>query len=324
MNRIDPSLTSDTTHILLSPDLLKRWSASDFALARRIAKGPVSIPSGLPPHRLELAPEPELRSAEPAVVWVPLTFEGVELCLAVSQHALDQLVHSLDPDVPIDGVGNTVSLDAIECLIAALFEPVGDVQMGYAHWVGEDNLGGKPAPAPLWQIVTGSTSLGLDANIADIARFFDSLSRERFVDTLAHAPLTVAPTISRLAVTAETMLARVELAADEVERLEPGDGIRLDTVWPDGHALIGRRFVSLTDEHWTVEPAVSPTTYFVRSASTDWFFDSPHPDKAAVTDKDFLLELVDMDGVVATGQLTNLESVASRPVTVFRIDRLAR
>lgn len=310
MNQLDPRLETHHPARVLDSRTLESWSADGFALARRLARAPATVTGGFANTRLTLglcAP-----SGKPPALVVPLHLNEATVTLALGPAALDALAGRLGPDQD-EGSGATLSLDAVEAILAGLLAPVALAGIGRASEASdEDRHAAGTAIAALAMESTTIPVLGSDGALAQLLEAMDAKA-----DRLVAAPLSYlrAPSRTQLAVTVETLFGLVSLDAAERAALEPGGGVYLDTLWPEGRIIVGHRFVA-QESGWAREAALTDETLALRSGLAIRSLEDP--DLAAPLPTGENLELVDGDGVIASGRLEVVASGSGpRPILVL-------
>ena len=310
MNQLDPRLETQPPARVLDSNTLSAWSADGFALARRLARAPVTITGGFANTRLTLglrAPD-----GEPPALGAPLLLDETRVTLALGPAALDALAARLGSDQG-EGSGATLSLDAVEAILAGLLAPLTLAGIGRAREASDqDRQAASIAIAALQVEAATIAVLGSDAALAVLLEAMHAKA-----DRLVAAPLSYlrAPSRTQLAVTVETLFGLVSLNAAERAALEPGGGLYLDTLWPDGRTVVGRQFVAL-ESGWAREYALAGDALALRGGLAIRSLEDP--DLAAPLPAGESLELVDGDRVIASGRLETVRTDAGvRPILVL-------
>lgn len=298
MNRLDPRLETRTQARVLDQAHLSSWSADGFTMAQRLARAPLCLTGGIASTRLTLGLT--LPTSADAQVLVPVRIEGETPVLSLNEQALDSLASLLDRD-SAPGSGRTLSLDAIEALLAGLLAPLALDGIGRA-WLAEhtDEPLARPSPASLQFETCDMPVLGTDAALA---KLYDQVSTK--MDRLVAAPLSyLKPSHqARAAVEVEALMGMVALSEEERAALEPGGAAVLDAYWPNGRTCVGRRFVANADG-WRIDDCLANSTLMVRSGTLVRGLDDPG--LHAPVQSTGQLELVEGQDVIATGRLTTL------------------
>lgn len=301
MNRLDPRLESKTKSRLLDQAHLAAWSADGFAMARRLARAPLNVTGGIASTRLTLGLA--LQAAREAQIYVPLHVQGDIAVLALDAHTLDGLASLLERTTS-PGAGRTLSLDAVEALLAGLLAPLDLDGIGRA-WLpaDEDGTDLTRASAALAALQFDTCDIPLLGSDAALAKVYDQVSAK--MDRLVAAPLSyLKPTHqARAAVEVETLVGMAALSADERATLEPGGAVLLDAHWPIGRTSVGRRFVA-TGDGWRVDDCLDGDMLMVRSGTVVRGMDDPA--LQAPVPSTGLLELVEGQKIIATGHLATL------------------
>ena len=316
MNQLDPAIRMETPQRLLSPGAMAGWSADLFALAVTLSRQPVAVTGGLCSARLTLTVENRDKLAP--VAQIPLSIGTAQIRVLLDAEALDGLAARLEaPDADSVGAGTTLSLDAVEALVAALLAPVAEIMVGRADWV---QLASGTAPL---RLVADGTSLALAGDAAALQRLYETLHAR--TDRLVPGPLALAalPLDHRLAVDVERVVGHVALDETDRAALQVGGGVLPDHLWPNGLTLFGRRFVRQGNGWRCMTLATLDQGCLLRIAHDRRTLDDARlasPASAARTATQ-TLELVGFDGVLATGRLVTARwRGADRQV--FQIDRL--
>lgn len=314
MNRLDPRLETRPQARVLDQSLLAAWTADGFALAQKLARAPLTANGGFASKRLTLGfPS---RTVNQAAIVVPLHGPGGRVDLALSPSALDALVGLLGQGATADS-GRTVSLDALEALLAGLLAPLACGQVSRARLADtHDAERASKAWAALGLENTEIPVLGSDSALNALC---DRIAAK--ADRLVAAPLSFlkSPPLGQAAVgvAVETLVGTVQLSQDERAALEAGGGVFLDAHWPDGRTCIARRFVAV-DGQWRVDDCLSGDRLLVRSGAVVRGLDDPALGSAAPNLG--LLELVDGQEIVATGHLVGTGQ-CDDPRLIFALDR---
>ncbi|MFK7793693.1 MAG: hypothetical protein AB8B88_13605 [Devosiaceae bacterium] len=303
MNRLDPNLETRAHYRILSPGDVAHWTADDFALAVRIAHAPLTVTGGLTSTRirLDLAPQNSPENLQPPVVSVPLNMADTKIHLHAAGDALDGLAGLLERGRQNEGAGATLSLDAVEALLAALLAPLDDVAVGQATWTDQHD------PMPLCALHFDGVSFPLFGSSSALETFRKAFASK--VDQLVAAPLSYLkdPSRERVAVESETVLGAVQVSAEEAQALEIGGGILLDSLWPQGRDVVAGRFAKLGDNWQLMEQQEG--TLHVRAGDGLMLLDQASDQTAsqASTGPDGQhLELMDRERCVAHGYLTSI------------------
>lgn len=310
MNRLDPRLQASVTQRLLTREHLARWSAEAFELAQQIARAPVTFTGGFSNTQVTLGVANE--HEETAMVSVPLRLGAEQISVSLDEPALDTLAGLLERGATQSSVGQTLSLDAIEAILAGLLAPLDGLSVGTAAWDTGDASGGFCA------LQFDDAMLPVLGSVKALKALHAAMTSK--ADRLVAAPLSYLklPTRTRFAVSVEELLGVIWLNADDIANLEPGGGVVLDAVWSHGRMIAGRRFVS-TEHGWRVEPSLESAPVVVRSDHAVRALDDP-----ALTGsmkRTGTLELVHGDAVIATGRLANIERKGAM-LTVFVTDQV--
>jgi len=310
VNRLDPRLESQVPLRLLDSRTLAGWSADGFAFARRLARAPVTITGGFANTQVILGlPSPD---GEPPELVVPVHLDAVRVSLALGPAALDALAGRLGPEQG-EGSGATLSLDAVEAILAGLLAPLTQATMGRARAAAQDDR--QAAQDAVAALQVDSATIPLLGSDTALERFREIMDAK--ADRLVAAPLSYlrAPSRTQLAVTVETLFGLVSLNAAEYAAMEPGGGMYLDTLWPDGRIVAGRRFAAQVSG-WALERSLKGDALVLRSGHAIRSLEDP--DLAAPVAASESLELVDGDDVIASGRLEIVRTEAGvRPILVL-------
>jgi hypothetical protein len=113
----------------------------------------------------------------------------------------------------------------------------------------------------------------------------------------------------------------VHLSAEDLAALEPGCGIMLDTLWPDGRPVAGGRFVR-SGAHWQADADLQAGCLRVRSTARVNMLGELSLGTGLPQPSGQELELLDGVRLIARGHLTSLE-LSGMVRTLFQIDQLA-
>lgn len=300
MNRLDPRLETKTQSRVLDQAHLSAWSADGFAMAQRLAKAPLNVTGGIASTRLTLGLA--LQAPADAQIFVPVHVQADSAVLALNAQALDRLAGLLERD-STPAAGRTLSLDAVEALLAGLLAPLALDGIGRAWLAGDADAEAAwtyPAIAALQFEAYDIPVLGTDTALA---KMYDQVSAK--MDRLVAAPLSYLKSAhqARAAVEVETLVGMAALSAKERAALEPGGAVLLDAHWPSGRTCAGRRFVA-GDDGWRVDDCLANNHVMVRSGTLVRGLDDPALN-APVPSKG-LLELVEGQEIIATGHLATL------------------
>lgn len=312
MNRFDTALAADTSPdsgvTTLSPERLGNWDGEDFALAIELARAPATFASGLGDALVHLVVAEE--TIEDGEAILPFTIEGETLTLGIGQKGLDALTGLLGADVSVSA-GANLSLDAIEALCVAVLSPLMRIDAARASW--------GPSGHTVAALKIGDVQLSIVGEASAI------LALQRAIVTAGAAQSTSfallgQPLAQRIAVSTQQVVAIVCLAEQERAALEPGCGIVLDTLWPNGRQVAGQRFVK-SGVHWHVDADLRRGCFHVRAAAQVQMLDelllgTSSPDPSGLD-----LELMDGEQVIAHGHMTSLE-VAGTQRVIFQVDQL--
>lgn len=313
MNQLDTTITADTSLMqdvtTLDPERLAHWDASDLSMAIALAKAPAAFRVGLGDSIGHLIVADG--SLEETVVTFQLNAAGEPLALGLGQRALDVLVALLGSETEPNS-GSTLSLDAVEALCAALLSPLDEVEVGRADW---GHLAASHAAINLDDVC-----LPLMGTSAGVLAFQTAVIA---ANAALPAPFALMgqPLVQRLAVGTDRISAVVHLDQNERAELKPGSGIVLDTCWPVGRTLVGRRFVSAGGD-WRVEQEMTTSPLLIRSSKQLQMLDELSLEMEVTDTGTTGLELVDGDQVIASGQIICV-AMAGEPCMLFEIDQLA-
>ena len=310
MNRLDPRLQASAARRLLTREHLVGWSVDTFELAQMIARSPVTVTGGFSNTQITLSLAME--ADETAIAAIPVKLGSERMSLSLHESAIDALAALLERGTAPANAGRTLSLDAIEAILAGLLSPVGDLSIEAGSWNGTD------ASEDLCALQFNDAVVPVQGPIRALRALHAAMTSE--ADRLIAAPLSYLklPTRARMAVTVEDALGLVSLTADDLANLESGGGVILDTVWPSGRTIAGRRFVS-TEQGWRLEEELDSTSVIVRSGHAVRALDDPALNSSlGRTDG---LELVRGEEVIATGRLAAVEHEGMLRA-VFAIDQL--
>lgn len=310
MNRLDPRLEAKTKSRVLGRAHLSGWSADGFAMARRLARAPLSVTGGIASTRLTLGLA--LQAPADAQIFVPLHVQSDSAVLALSDQALDGLAGLLERNTA-PGAGRTLSLDTVEALLAGLLAPLAQDAIGRA-WLAEEGDAASASSA-ITSLQFEACDMPLLGTDAALSKVYDQVSAK--MDRLVAAPLSyLKPTHqARAAVEVETLVGMAALSAEERAVLEPGGAVLLDAHWPSGRTSVGRRFVA-SENRWRVDDCLANDHVMVRSGTLVRGLDDPA--LHAPVPSTGLLELVEGQEIIATGHLTTLpEGDHSQPIFVL-------
>ena len=312
MNQLDPSIQIDAAHRSLSPMAMHSWSANLFDLVVTLSRQPVAVTGGLCSARLALGVATS--NQQGIIAEVPLSIGSTTLTLHLSADAVDGLAARLEgPGALPAGAGATLSLDALEALLAALLAPIPEILVGRASWVD-----GSDADAVL-ALTADETGLLLSGETTALRALYETLHAR--TDRMVSTPLAVAalPLDQRLTVDVEKIVGQVALNEVDLTALHAGAGILPDQLWPNGLTLIGRRF-TLQDGSWQSQNvATQDGSCLLRVAKTKRTLDDPR--LGAALPDDGPAELFGTSGVLATGRLV-MADWQGEPRQVFQIDQL--
>lgn len=314
MNRLDPRLETKTQSLVLDQAYLSSWSAYGFAMAQRLARAPLNVTGGIASTRLTLGLA--LQAPADAQIFVPVHVHADSAVLALNAQALDRLAGLLERD-STPGSGRTLSLDAVEALLAGLLAPLALDGIGRAWLAGDaepEAASTYPAIATLQFEACDIPVLGTDTALA---KMYDQVSAR--MDRLVAAPLSYLKSAhqARAAVEVETLVGMAALNAEERAALEPGGAVLLDAHWPSGRTSVGRRFV-VSDDGWRVDDCFANNHVMVRSGTLVRGLDDPALN--APVPSTGLLELVDGQEIIATGHLASLPEIDNLQ-PIFVLDR---
>ncbi|MEO0384973.1 MAG: hypothetical protein AAF234_15605 [Pseudomonadota bacterium] len=298
MNRLDPRLETKTQSRVLDQAHLSAWSADGFEMARRLARAPLSVTGGIASTRLTLGLA--LQDPTEAQIFIPLHVHGDTALLALNERALDSLASLLERNTA-PGAGRTLSLDAVEALLAGLLAPLALDGIGRASLAADAEAAWtRPTIAALQFEACDIPVLGTDAALAKV---YDQVAAK--MDRLVAAPLSYLKSThqARAAVEVETLVGMAALNAEERAKLEPSGAVLLDAHWPSGRTSVGRRFVA-SEDGWRVDDCLANRYLMVRSGTLVRGLDDPA--LHAPVPSTGLLELVEGREIIATGHLASL------------------
>ena len=310
MNRLDPRLQASAAQRLLTHEHLGNWSVDTFELAQMVARSPVTVTGGF--SNVQITLNLAVEADDATVAAIPFRLGSEQITLSLHESALDALAGLLERGTEFANAGRTLSLDAIEAVLAGLLAPVDDLSVGAGSWNGPD------ASRHLCVLQFNDAVIPVQGSVRALRALHAAMTSK--ADRTIAAPLSYLrlPTRARMAVTVEEVLGLVSLTADDLANLESGGGVILDTVWPYARTIAGRRFVS-AEQAWLLEEELNSAPVIVRSGHAIRALDDPALNSSV--DRTDGLELVRGEEVIATGRLAAIER-KGRLCTVFAIDQL--
>ncbi|MEM1289408.1 MAG: hypothetical protein AAGH60_13725 [Pseudomonadota bacterium] len=300
---------------VLSNVELDRWSADELSLAVALARKPAWFVAGLAALPISLRPLIKV-GLEPVLAHVPLEFDEGTCTIHISSNALDALAGVLSSESGSDrGLGRSMSLDALEAIMVALLSPVGDVHVGRATWSEEAAAGASASLCfgdtimPVW---------GDGAGLVALYRGISQAAKSTHSAMLSHRA-THSASSGKIAVIAERLLGTVQLAPAQLTQLEVGGGVTLDTHWPQGLVILGRRFCKHADGWGTVSELRRKDQLVLRSDKGVQSLGDPNLGEMRSNASTLLL--MDSDTVVASGSLA-IGIVDGKNTVIFRIEQL--
>ncbi len=290
---------------VVDADHLADWSAEDFDLVARLARAPRVLIGGLGGQQVTLTCADPRR--QPVEMAISLALPEGTLTALASAAALDGLVGLLEGSGTAQvGVGRTVSPDAVEAILAGLLAPLGLAGIGPAVAPKDHAKIGDHHPVVALEV--NGTQLPLAGPTAALGALETHFATHS-------APLEPVP--ERFAVALECVVGWVDLSDEELLRLEPGGGVVLDAVWPDGLTVVGRRFVAHGDA-WRTETALANGALRLRAGRALRRLDDA--DLKEALEPHTVVELVGGETTLATGHLATVSNGNHGPRIIFALD----
>lgn len=321
MNQLDPQLgralaqqtSLEEARRLLSADMTT-WHSDDFALAITLCRQTAALGSGFGSGTLRFGLAAQMLRPESfqPVAHIELETEQGVCLLHLDGAALNTLAGLLLPggDDLTAHPGAALSLDAIEALICGVLSPAPALAVGRADWEDGQSLEARDALAALQM---GSAAMPMSG----LPEALEGLHAALLVgSTAAESPDLFTST----SVLVERLLGLARISMEERARLEPGGGITLDAIWPQGRICAGRSFWK-EDTEWHDAPQLGEADILVlRRGSGVQRLDDPALGTLPASNTILLL---DGEQPLASGRLVH-GWVDGSPSLLFRIDALLR